>query len=507
MTGHRVRIGALRTEIGLVAAPAAVAPLRASLDRTLTEDLPPLLAEATGPVLDGRDGVVRIRRLRVTVGAGLLDPAALARLLAARIAGALGEALSGPATEVRVWASHEAYLTSYVEAVLGLEPQPLWPFADLAALRLLAPTEAAVEVLRARPGLLVRLAEAGARVGDPARLLAVFDDAGCAALLDALLGPDPASFTPEDVAALLPDLPAAPLAPGSVPRATLVALLRTLARRPVTDVAGPVHAAVAAAVLVALPPSSRAALVVPGVPPEPAAVLAAEWPGLPERLRRTVLDAVTMPPVRAALADLLHQAQVVPRAPAPANTVPPEKRDRSSPARPLSSPVAGAVLLLPGAARLARSLTAGQLRAAVLSALDAGDDTATDPLLAILLPVEPHESLGEVPAVPRSVLDGLRPESRPLVGHVQGAERWGQALLADFAGRLPGLAHSSPAYLRRQFLHIPGRLDATGDELTVTLDGPPLAVVLAMAGYSGDQGPMPRLGDRRLAIVLTGLRP
>ena len=53
---------------------------------------------------------------------------------------------------------------------------------------------------------------------------------------------------------------------------------------------------------------------------------------------------------------------------------------------------------------------------------------------------------------------------------------------------------------------MPGRLELTEEVVTVTLEGPPLAVVLAMAGFDGAQAPLPHLGDRLLVVALTGLR-
>jgi hypothetical protein len=511
--GHVVRIGALRTDVAVVAAPAAVAPLRARLDRVLAELLPPVLAELSGPLLDRHDGVVRIRRLRVRLDDGPLDEATLARLLAARIAAALAEALSRASENVRVWADHETYLAAYLETILGLETGPSWPFAEMAALDVLSPSEAAVEVVRTRPALLARLARTGAGRGNPARVLAMLDDVACAALLDAVLDAPPVPPAAADVAALRFEVPAAPLRLADVPRAALVTLLRTLARTPTADVPRLARAAVAAAALVALPVSWRDALTHAAVPPELAAALADEAPALPRRLRDVLLATVAAAPARAALAELFRSPGP-PRRPRPADAEtpagghrPPPAR-RRTPRRPLASPVGGLALLLPGAVRHARVLSGVQLRAAVLSRLgdEARRGAATDPFLAALLPADPHAQLGDVPPVPRAAVDGLPPASRPLVVAPGGVDRWGQLLLADFAGRLPGLARSSPAYLRRQFLEVPGRLDLAGDTVTVTLDALPLAVVLAMAGYRGDQGPLPHLGDRRLTIVLPGLR-
>jgi hypothetical protein len=523
VTEHVVRVGTLRTDVAVVADAAAVAPLRRRLDRTLSELLPRALAELSGPVLDRYDGVVRLRRLRLTLDhTGPFTEAALARLLAVRIAAALSEALARPGGDVRVWENHAAYLATYVEALLGLDPGPSWPFADLSALAVLSPAEAAVEVLRTRPAVLTRLASNGAGAGNPARLLARLDDRACAALVDAVLdGPSPGPPRAADIAALRPviDVPVAPASPTVVPRVALTLLLRAAARRPGVEVGRLGRAAVAVSVLTASSVAGRHRLTAEADARELAAALTEEAPSVPARLRAVVRETLAEPEARTALAGvfgpppaartdrgtgLAAQGPATGRASGAARLQP-------GPRRGVASPVAGVALLLPGAVRygLHRTLTAAQLRAAVLSTLgeEARRGAVTDPFLAALLPADPHADIGVVPPVPVGAQDGLRPESRHLLTGAGGAEGWGGLLLADLAGRLPGLARSSAGYLRRQFLHTPGRLDLTDVLVAVTLDGPALAVVLAMAGFRGDQGPLPHLDDRRLTIELTGLRP
>src|SRR5690606_11878064 len=84
-----------------------------------------------------------------------------------------------------------------------------------------------------------------------------------------------------------------------------------------------------------------------------------------------------------------------------------------------------------------------------------------------------------------------------------GAERALTLLVVrHFARGLRGFAASSPGYLAAQFLDVPGRVERSDETLEVSLSRAPLGVVLRMAGYDGDRGPIPWLGNRRLVLHL-----
>lgn len=518
MADHVLAIGALRTAVSVLADPEHAEPLRGRLDRAVSQRLPPLLSEAVGRVLDRHDGVVRLRSLRLQLEhAGPFDEDALARLLAARIADALGDALTKAGDDVRAWPDGDAYLAAYVETRLGLPPGPAWPFEEFRALALLAPSEAAVAVLRARPALLAALARSGAGAGDPARVLAGLDDVSCAAVLEAVAAAAGARTT----AATTRPTPVL-VAPARVPgrptelaRAALDVLLRAVARAPGSPAVPLVRAAMAAAAV------AHAARVLPAELGRDLAEADLSVTGvladvrLPAPFRAALDDALTDRALRRALVGTLPAAPAAsgasPHGSAPAagpDAVP--AATRHSARRHSASPVAGLALLLPGVVshRLAQVLTPPQLRAAALSTLgeEAQGGAATDPLLAVLFPADPFAEPGPTPVVPTTALQELSAPVRPLTPGRSGVQGWGDLLLATFADRLPGLRGSSRGYLQRQFLQVPGRLEASDDTLLVTLDGPPLAVVLAMAGLDGDQAPLPHLGGRRLVLVLTGLR-
>ena len=58
------------------------------------------------------------------------------------------------------------------------------------------------------------------------------------------------------------------------------------------------------------------------------------------------------------------------------------------------------------------------------------------------------------------------------------------ALLRRCSHRLPGFSGSSPAYLFRNFLDVPARVDRQGDHFRVRLGRPPINAILAMTGLA-----------------------
>ncbi len=75
-------------------------------------------------------------------------------------------------------------------------------------------------------------------------------------------------------------------------------------------------------------------------------------------------------------------------------------------------------------------------------------------------------------------------------------------VLRRFAAGLRGFAESSPGYLARQFINLPGQLHVDDKSIHVHLSRAPLGVVLHMAGRDGEQGMIPWLNGRRLTIHL-----
>ncbi|MCJ7839149.1 MAG: hypothetical protein MUP61_08075, partial [Burkholderiales bacterium] len=77
-------------------------------------------------------------------------------------------------------------------------------------------------------------------------------------------------------------------------------------------------------------------------------------------------------------------------------------------------------------------------------------------------------------------------------------------VLRRFAQGLRGFAESSPAYLAKQFINLPGRVAVDSERVEVRFSHAPLGIVLQMAGQDGDRGPIPWLDGRHLWIHLDG---
>ncbi len=518
MADHAMSIGTLRTDCTVLADPLHATALRGRLDRAVSARLPQLIAELAEPILDGHDGVIRLRRLQLDLTlAGPFDEGTLARLLAARIVAALRQALADARRELRVWKSHQAYMASYVESRLGYARAPDWAFPDFAALALLSPSEAAVEILRTRPEVLVALARNGAVDGMPERILTRLDDDGCVVLLAAALQPAHGRLE-STLTRLIEELVAQPdFGRGAVSdqapaRAALVMIMRALATDPALELA---VAARAAAVIAELARLARLHAEVAGGPLTGADLegAAAALPtGRHSPFHAELIRAIGDREVRATLAALLPRLRErgSPGDSREPEIAEPEGRKRRMTVRSLHSPVAGLALLLPGIVAVAahRHLGPEALRQAVLSALpeEAWRGARTDPLLAALFPADPREPVGDVPPVPAGAIAAIAPESRHLFTDRRGADGWGDLVLARFAGRLPGLRASSRGYLQRQFLIASGKLDMNDETITVALDGPPLAIVLQMAGLSGAQMAIPYLQNRVLMLTLRRVR-
>jgi len=514
---HGLAIAALKTECRVIDYPQAVAALRSTMDRALAGPFPERLARAAEPVLDSHDGIIRIRAIRLDLAhSGAWDESVLSDLLAARLAHALRQALENRSPDLRVWPDPVAYMASYVDMRLGFVQEPDWAFPDFEALRLLSPLQAAIEVVKARPAVLMALARNGSRTGNALRFVERLDRAAAAHLVLHLLERAPLSSMQSGVPA----------------SSSLLAALLEAVRR--TSLANPdramlallCHADRTVASENIAPAITMAALVV-GL-----AVVVGEFERRNAR-RMTFADIASasdlihrlLPsPLAATARQIADQAFARPAieeilgalakdAPRTAGA----RRKEEQPVQPgkgrslhLSSPLAGLALLLPGVVGLSlhRHLGVNGLRHALLSILDAERRASaeSDGLIDFLFPETRDAEDPRFPPVPEMAIARLAPESRGLISGVQGAAGWGELLLANFSSRLPGLRASSRGYLQRQFLLVSGRAEITDAAVAVTLDGPPLSIILKMAGFSGDQMRVPHLDDRLLILNIGGGR-
>ncbi|MEL7211174.1 MAG: hypothetical protein AAGK92_00850 [Pseudomonadota bacterium] len=497
-------IGSIETRCAFLGDPVAADGLRLTLNRALREVLPHLLSEAADPVLKEAEGVIRIRRLQLRIDlSARLDLRDLARLIAVRIVAALRGLIQRHSTDIATWPDEASYTAAYVRHRLGIETAPDWAFPDFAALRYLSAPEAAVEVLAQRPdavrsmsdsstadgieaiasclalsdqyALLKRMTEhhpVQPRMGDILQKAVSFLQGGRWTNLDtvpaqkrpfiylATVLKSEASIRDAAILATLFDCIAThrdPLDAASIARASddpIDALLSRMARR------------------LSLPQISQAAR-----------------------------DAEVRRSIELLISEIDVQSHRTAQGPSRRRGTPAEKQPASC-----HSQFAGCALLLPSISRLG-----------LLRALE--PQSVTDALIA-LFPDEDHAALQRDPLVAQiAEIESIKAENKlsSLISgpHCQQLQNTcaqlfagdipeiSALLLADFAAQLPGLQASSRAYLVREFLARPGRVERTKKSLTIDLTDMPLGVVLQMGGHLGHRGPAWPEGPE-LTILLKG---
>lgn len=123
-----------------------------------------------------------------------------------------------------------------------------------------------------------------------------------------------------------------------------------------------------------------------------------------------------------------------------------------------------------------------------------------DPAPRVLAGLTPYEALQARDAViawPERDTSHIDHAFADLPGAAQAT-----AIVQQLGQRLRGFGDSSGDFLCRQLIDVPGRIRITDQGLEIDLHRAPLSVVLHMAGYSGEQGPIPWLDNRLLAIHL-----
>ena len=513
-----ITFGKVRADCVLLGRRSDAAAVEARINEIARNRLPQAIAVALSPVLQGLGGVIRINVLSLDISlrrdALRLDD--LARLWARRIAEALGAEIgSHSGMNVAIFADHGDFAAAYLEMRFGEANHPEWAFPDFAALRYLAPGQAAVEILRTRPEYLPAIARRGALRVRPDRLaerlspgqidavlaahapdlvIAAQRDEITRIILDLLLDlgfaewravgahARPLAFALSAMATDTDIAPATLLCAGRVVSALVSALSETGAP---SEMAGGQPAETALARLRTAP--SRT----------PSGGLAA-W--LADAAGRAALRKilVALSAARAATADEAGSETL--KTPAPSRKTPDDDL--------VASPFAGVALCLGTIRRLDLHtvLSPQALHAAAVALVDPKLQplARTDPALARLFPADPHLPFPEWPALGPHLPDGLSQDQRDAIGAATGAESWALLVLARFALSLPGFGASSAGYMRRQFLHIGGVLHWMPGSVEITLDPIPLGIVLSMAGATGWQGTVPWLGNRDLTIRIRG---
>lgn len=520
MENHRLTIGTLSAHCAAVVDAAAAQQLGAKLDRGVRSALPAALSKAVESVFDGAGGVIRLRTLRLELPFdGPFEEGALAKFLASRIAAAIRGAFGRAGAGLRHWPSHAAYLASYIEMRLGIAPAPDWAFPDLRVFEHLPAPRAAAEIIRSHPEVLAALARSDIAASQGAGVLASFDDASCVALLSALIERPAQAASQEALSAALRAL-AEVVGPGDTSkilaapfRQALGLAMRVLAQDvsaiPIQRLVAACAATVGAVIALSKPrPTPLGDKAKPRAGPSsesrsdiPKPLASAMEQVMQDITARPLMErmAARLVPMPAASPRIQRDDRVAARAQA--------ARAQAGPAD-LISPLAGLGLLLPSvvALRIDRVLSPTALAQVIWQTLEPEETEAAsrDPAIAALFPVDPREIDLDVaqPAVPATLAARLHADARPLFDAALPARRWSALILAEFAGRLPGLRKSSRLYLQMQFLLRPGRIAITDKTATVDLRHLPLAIVLRMAGLSGGQMPVPHLGGRLLTLDL-----
>jgi hypothetical protein len=517
MENHSLAIGTMKTACKVVAYPQAVLPLRACMERAVGGPFQALLSKSLEPVLGSRDGVIRIRELKLDLfHSGEWDEAVLARLIASKLAAALASLLDSSPVAVRIWPDHDAYMASFIEYKLGLAHEPDWAFPELAPLRFLAPEQAAAEVLKSRLSVFGALTWNGRRVGNPHRIASRLGTATAADIVSAwvqvpnVLAQLAASgFDEAELAKLV--LTNAAISEPDIHRRILMLIAETTATAGNTNPLQLVAMSVAVVAVAALLADKAFGAVHHGALSSAIAGFPATALPLPDSvavfLKRIAADAGG-----SAFLDRLEVAvseTAIPNA-ASRKSNAAKAKIKAQTHQTLQSPFAGFALLIPDIVRLGmhRHLGLNGLRQTILGIAEPEmrQRLEMDWLLLTLFPNDDTGSDLEFPPIPFSAIASIAPEARSLLTGREGADGWGDLLIASFASRLPGLRASSRGYLIRQFLAVPGRADITDDAIVVTLDGPALTIVLKMAGLSGDQMPVPFFGNRLLILKLGGGR-
>lgn len=488
---HRLAIDRMATRVR--PATGMAADWAAQIDAAMRGPLPARLGREIERRFHHSDAVIRIRRLQLVwrPQGDLPDMEGFADLLASRIAEAVELASTGgsihtPLPEIRVWPDRPHYVAAWVRHRLGIARDADWAFPDFAALQVLTGPEAVTEFLAVSPPeMLVVLARTRPEAQAIALALA---ETGAWRVLAALIGNAAPSIRAIAVAqARMQAIPDPIAAPGVT---VLAALLdpELAAVAAIDDLPSVAQAMLAQITLAAM---LQAGAAMDG----PDAILP---PDLPDIARAALAACTSTPELRMRL------LQSVPTSPARPQPTAPEPTAGRAPARPtpariVHSAFAGlapilALCPLPHAApevirRIAQDLIP----------VEAQPDWALDPGMALLFPADPHVDPTPQADPPETAWLGMG----TLAGAAlrDGFGRYADLWLARFAARMQGLQGSSRAYLAREFLLRPGRIETGPDHLLVTLPPIPLGIVLRMSGLTGATPVIPHLG-RRLLIEM-----
>jgi hypothetical protein len=494
------------------------------LDRVV-QRLPELLHGRLRPPASDETAVYRIRHLQLDLWVDALAmgdqdiAAGWGRLLLVAVTHAL---LYGGASDVVRYDDHAHFVASFLADLLGGRAWSRWMYDEFSPLRGLLPGQVAAQLLAPRPELLLPVARRLQQDNELERLLQALRPADVELIWRRGLGFGPPDATWRPPAKLLRELLAAAAgaaletASGGWQRNLLRLYLAVVMARPEfagnTAVGGLVHHLVRVHQLWQQRPSPLlwAALAQQEIEaPEAVTAFLARLDGELAAVRDWFRVALATPAGRAYLGQLAHA--IVP-AGASGDTGPAETTARR---QRMPTSFAGLAFLLPVMRdlELHEWLGAAGRYQLLLAALGRPHQPLAwgDAAVSWLAGLAPHEEERmrtapvDWPGVAQWTEAGAITEAaQEAAGHLGAPPGSTVALLVlrRFAAGLRGFAGSSPAYLARQFINLPGRLHVDDESIHVYLDRAPLSVVLRMAGRDGEQGRVHWLGDRLLTIHL-----
>jgi hypothetical protein len=515
MAEHSLAIHSFETRLSLTGPREDAPPLGREVGRMAREFLPAAISAVLEPLLGSRDGVLRINRIALTlrVDRGEMSALRLADLLAREIAWAIAERAKGIGglphigANVAYWPDHASFAAAYLAHRLGLAPSPDWVFADFRPLAHVAAHEAAMELIAARPAILVALARLLGATAAPA-LAASVPEQTATLLIERLLNGLPAALPAGAEAQLATMIAALPVQLESDPARAAIAVATTaLATRATVDPEAVREVVMLARIAVALAALRAAAIAAWGRASFASDLAPEALVHLPEPVRS--LAQVALAPltkdaaVRTALARLLDRAR---RRDSVAGSTAPKAANAATATRAITSRFAGIGLLIPSALNhaLPDLLSPAAFNRTLAAA--AGPETEgkarLDPLLAALAPFDPRDREPAFPPVPETLRAAIPEALREGVAELEGSAGWAACLIHAFAASLGGFEASSLRYLRLQFLARPGTLHVAEDRLTLVLDPLPLGIVLRLSGMHGWTGRLPQLRGAPMRIEI-----
>ena len=521
MSTHNLTIENLQTECKIMAGHSTALAFRTHLDQRLKTALPTQLQRALEGPLSHYEGIVRIKQLAVKLSWGQpFDEVAFANRIALKISQALLQKFQSRQKEIYVWDNRMDYMLSYIEMRLGLSVIPDWAFPDFAALRYISPTQAALELLKQAPELLLAGPRHTLAINDFSDIVSLLPEVDVLAFIAAL--PKVQANSPLSVAdairILASYMPVYGLKNLSHQPAKSVLQLMVLAAKEITLETIPTYF-IAAKTLIALAlldiGKQENSLTFNSLADRLKQVDMSKLPLMwAETLQLTCVGTLETRELSLVLAKLSGQnlkplsslKQIYERDI--------EVSNMKTHSGLIISSFAGLALLLPYIARdhIEKILTPQQMRALLISVvsenrkLGAGTDEFIMSITSCKTDVIAEIDI-DFPPVPETTQAYFSDEVRNKITGLSGLDSWREYLLARFTSGLSGLQTSSAAYLQTQFFEVAGRAEFNDEAIHVNLPVVPLGIVLQISGMLGDRGPIPHLQNRILTISTGEARP